>query len=1116
MTGYLINNPSPPGQVTVNSAYDGSNRVVSSSHPYFVTNDSNDDVYEKTFYDGLGRSLGVLHPDNEMARIAYGGNVASLGGLTTQRCPIQTCGILFPVVSLDEAGKQRQEWLDGFGEVVEVDEPSTSTGSPSTATLTISGYEGSHQSCPPPPCRLCEPPPCQTLPDTGAVNVDIGGFMATAFWGCSSTPQSLAQALVNSFNSSLSPVSAILNGTTITLTSIAPAAAISFSVNYTLYGETDDFQVTPASGTLTGGSGGLASSPLVTTYTYNGLGKLTGVVQGAQTRTWAYDGLGRLTQESTPEAGTINLNYVNASGQPCSGNPSSPCSRQAPAPNQTGTATVTTTYIYDTANRLRSKTYLNTASGATVPPGTTSYQYRTSSPGKGQLASMTDPSGSETYTYDGIDRVTKVTKKVGGTTYDVSYKYNAGSQLTEITYPSGRHVYYNYDAVGHLCQVAGAVSTSCNASAAYLTLPSSQYDAAGRPLSATYGNGVLATAAYSPKTFELTSLAYTTSTGSTHPDWNTLFGLNYYYQYDPNNCPAGSSGNNGQIQCILDDSSGTGDSGRSVAYTYDSLGRLLTAKTLGSGSTQYPEWNLSWTYDRYGNRLTEAGTINTAFSPNPLNNQITNPRFVYDAVGNLIAHPLLTGNDSYTYDAEECNTVYTGNGNTATYTCDGNHLRVEKVVNGTTTVSIRSGGQVIAEYDNGATVTSPTREYLYGNNLLATVTGSSGGSGGTIIYQHRDHLSPRIYTDANGNCVGNQGTFPFGELWYSNNDSNCASSTSTPWVFTSYERDAESGNDYALARSYANMQGRFLAPDPLEGHVGDPQSWNRYTYVENDPINLSDPSGQGFWEDLGFAIADIFAIALGQYEILAVTADAQEASEGAEWIGAALAAGEYVISSASHEHGSYGISTRIWACGGGPCSEGGDGSAPQGGGGPGDQGTGSPNNGQGPGGNGTASPGSGSPGPGGGGTWDENSPVPGSRLPNGDVAVSFDFLRNTSRCSTCGNIIRSANDWGNATAVALGVVAGTATGAIAYEEAPAFAQALFGRVGPGPSQINSGLLNSNRWLRIGSSWNDTLEQNEFRISGRAVDWVTGQARNHLLNWPWRGGMPPTGPPSILW
>ncbi len=165
---------------------------------------------------------------------------------------------------------------------------------------------------------------------------------------------------------------------------------------------------------------------------------------------------------------------------------------------------------------------------------------------------------------------------------------------------------------------------------------------------------------------------------------------------------------------------------------------------------------------------------------------------------------------------------------------------------------------MVAEYDNGAAVASPTREYLYGNNLLAIVTGSTSGSGGTIVYQHRDHLAPRIYTDVNGNCVGDQGTYPFGELWYSNNDAGCTTTASSSWIYTSYERDAESGNDYALARSYANSQGRFLAPDPLEGIVGDPQSWNRYAYVENDPVNLSDPSGQGLWSDLGNAIVNFF------------------------------------------------------------------------------------------------------------------------------------------------------------------------------------------------------------------------------------------------------------------
>jgi RHS repeat-associated protein len=368
-------------------------------------------------------------------------------------------------------------------------------------------------------------------------------------------------------------------------------------------------------------------------------------------------------------------------------------------------------------------------------------------------------------------------------------------------------------------------------------------------LSATYGNGIVATAAYSPQTFELTSLSY--AKGST-----TLFGVNYYYQQNSTNCPTGNSvGNDGQIQCIVD----TVQPGRSVAYTYDALGRLLTAGT--TGSTAYPQWGMSETYDRYGNRSAQTATAGTvpqpSFSINPANNQITT--FTYDAAGNIIGTPPPA--DTYTYDHEECNTGYTGGGSTATYTCDGNGMRVEKVVTGTdavTTVYVRIGGQVIAEYDNGAAVDSPTREYLYGNKLLATITGSTSGSGGTIIYQHGDHLSPRFYSDVNGNCVGDQGTFPFGEPWYTNDDPNCNTTASSSWIYTSYERDAESGNDYALARSYANTQGRFMSPDPLEGIVGDPQSWNRYAYVENDPINLSDPSGQGFWEDLGFAIANLF------------------------------------------------------------------------------------------------------------------------------------------------------------------------------------------------------------------------------------------------------------------
>ena len=63
--------------------------------------------------------------------------------------------------------------------------------------------------------------------------------------------------------------------------------------------------------------------------------------------------------------------------------------------------------------------------------------------------------------------------------------------------------------------------------------------------------------------------------------------------------------------------------------------------------------------------------------------------------------------------------------------------------------------------------------------------------------------------------------------------------------FTGYERDEETGLDFAEARYYYNNHGRFTAVDPLlaSGKSSDPQTFNRYVYVMNSPLRLIDPSG---------------------------------------------------------------------------------------------------------------------------------------------------------------------------------------------------------------------------------------------------------------------------------
>lgn len=64
--------------------------------------------------------------------------------------------------------------------------------------------------------------------------------------------------------------------------------------------------------------------------------------------------------------------------------------------------------------------------------------------------------------------------------------------------------------------------------------------------------------------------------------------------------------------------------------------------------------------------------------------------------------------------------------------------------------------------------------------------------------------------------------------------------------FTGKERDTESGLDYFGARYYASSMGRWVSPDPKAPnlkHLFNPQKWNKYNYVLNNPLSNIDPDG---------------------------------------------------------------------------------------------------------------------------------------------------------------------------------------------------------------------------------------------------------------------------------
>jgi RHS repeat-associated protein len=111
--------------------------------------------------------------------------------------------------------------------------------------------------------------------------------------------------------------------------------------------------------------------------------------------------------------------------------------------------------------------------------------------------------------------------------------------------------------------------------------------------------------------------------------------------------------------------------------------------------------------------------------------------------------------------------------------------------------------------------------------------------GNIAHYYLHDHLgSARVTTNEAGASEKQTDYSPYGgEIWTSGTNTN-------HYKFTGKERDAESGLDNFGARFDASALGRFMSPDAGRAEQGDPQTWNRYAYVTNNPLSYLDPNGR--------------------------------------------------------------------------------------------------------------------------------------------------------------------------------------------------------------------------------------------------------------------------------
>jgi RHS repeat-associated protein len=566
----------------------------------------------------------------------------------------------------------------------------------------------------------------------------------------------------------------------------------------------------PLTGSLTTGS--YAS----TCYSYDLNNNLTGVTQGSQTRTFSYDMLSRLMVATNPESGTINYYYTTSGGSLCSGDPSAVCRR-------TDARSITTTYAYDALNRLISKSYSDSTPqvkygyDAVAPSGCTPPTLAITN-GKGRRTSMCDGPGQTAWSYDEVGNALIEKRTTNSATDSFSYTYNLDSMVATVVYPSGRTI--TYQPGGAQRPLSGKdIANSINYAA------SATYAPFGGITSLQNGANLVSTVFYNSRSQPCRISIKNSGTAPSSCTDGSYTGSVMDMTY---NFSSGTS-DNGNVVGITNKI----DSTRSQAFTYDSLNRIATAAASTYATSPSHCWGESFTLDRYGN-LTGIGSISSAYNgctqdnlnitASSTSNRITTSGFTYDASGNLTSD----GTHSPSYDAEGHTTSIAG----VTYYYDGDGKRVRK--SSGTLYWYGTNSDPLLETDGGGSL---TKEYIFfGGKRIASRDSSSN-----VSYYFADHLgTARVVTNASGTVQDDSDFYPYG------GERVVSSGSGNHYKFTGKERDSESGLDNFGARYYSSQYGRFMSPDPSNLSVDFwlPQTWNRYSYVLNNPLQMVDRNGQ--------------------------------------------------------------------------------------------------------------------------------------------------------------------------------------------------------------------------------------------------------------------------------
>lgn len=223
--------------------------------------------------------------------------------------------------------------------------------------------------------------------------------------------------------------------------------------------------------------------------------------------------------------------------------------------------------------------------------------------------------------------------------------------------------------------------------------------------------------------------------------------------------------------------------------------------------------------------------------------------YTYDANGNMTSD----GTKCYEYNEANQQKKVKNCSNSQTiaeyvYDYQGNRLVKKTYSNGTlqkTTFSPNDGYETVKLASNSAIQNT---SYYFANDQLIAKKNPDG----TKNYYHNDHLgSTNVMTNQSGGLVEETKYDPWGEIK--------AGGTKSKFLYTGQEKDLETGLNYYNARYYDSHIRRFTQPDDFIQDPFNPQNLNRYSYVLNNPLRYTDPTGNYVETalDLAFIAADL-------------------------------------------------------------------------------------------------------------------------------------------------------------------------------------------------------------------------------------------------------------------